>query len=95
MSGRAERRLLSLERRVGEDREAHHGTLWAELAQLVSAMGAHAWRFTSATDPRLHLEFLEFGVGNDPRDSPQTGALLARLDEQVAPAAVKEWLGTP
>jgi hypothetical protein len=92
MSGRPERRLLSLHRPVAQDRESRHRALWSELSQLVTPTGAHAWRFVSANDQGLHLEFLEFEAANDPRENSAARAVLARLDEEVAPATVEEWL---
>jgi hypothetical protein len=87
----ADRRLVSLRRTVPEEAGARYDALWLELAAEVRAGGAHAWRFASSSLPSLRLEFLEFADGADPRDRPEIGGLLRRLEREVAPASAEEW----
>lgn len=92
MSGRMERRLLSLRRRVARDREDAYQALWTELAAIVTADGSHAWRFAARSDRDLHLEFLEFDARGDPRERQGPRRLLERLEEEIGAAVVEEWL---
>lgn len=92
MTTRRERRLVSLRRQVPPGQEDHHRELWAALALEVTRGGAHAWHFVRRDEPALHLEFLEFEQGMDPREWPDVGDLLARLDEEIGPADAEEWL---
>lgn len=92
MNARGERRLVSLRRRVPAERLGEYAELWRELAAAVTADGSHAWRFVSADDPGLHLEFLEFRADADPRSRPTVEAALDRLDRAISPALTEEWL---
>lgn len=88
----AERRLLSLRRRVPPARGASYGELWDALAAAVTADGAHAWRFVSPQDSELHLEFLEFKASDDPRNEEKVRELLDRLDTDTGASTIEEWL---
>lgn len=86
----AARALVSLRRRVPARLRDAHATAWAQLHREATTCGAHAWRFASAADPELYLEFLEFRADTDPRETAGVRDALARLD-QLAPAQVEEW----
>lgn len=88
----AERRLVSLRRRVAGASRERYGELWSALEADAVAGGAHAWRFVSATDASLHLEFLEFRGDADPRTADAARRHLRMLDEEVGRAQVEEWL---
>jgi hypothetical protein len=70
---------------------ARYDELWLALAADVREHGAHAWRFASAGDPALRLEFLEHAAGADPRERAAVAEILHRLDAEVAPAAAEAW----
>lgn len=89
---KAERRLVSLRRRVPSDRDASYRTLWASLAARVTPLEAHAWRFVSPQDPELHLEFLEFKASADPRAARDVRDLLARMETEAGGSITEEWL---
>lgn len=88
----AERRLVSLRRRVPAPRRARYGELWTALVADATKAGAHAWRFVSPRDGEVHLEFLEFRADADPRAGEGTRRILRELDADVALAEVEEWL---
>jgi len=75
---------------VDPEREPEYRSLWTELKERAESSGAHAWRFASPHDPAERLEFLEYEAGHDPRR--EAGAILAKLDNEVGPASVEEWL---
>lgn len=87
-----ERRLVSLRRRVPHSRGARYRELWSALEAEATEAGAHAWRFASPRDGELHLEFLEFRAGADPREGEGTRAILRGLEAEVATAEVEEWV---
>lgn len=95
----ARRRLVSIRRWVGDAQEDYE-PLWAGLHAAATARGAHAWRFASADQPGVHLEFLEFGDESDIRADPETleaiRALHARFGEPYpVPQTLEEWTETP
>ena len=92
MTTSTERRLVSLKREVAAAAAELYDEIWAGIVAAATATGAHAWRFSAASDPTLRLEFLEFKAGADPRSATEAGALLGRLDREIAPAIVEEWL---
>lgn len=85
------RRLVSTRRRTDPAARERYDALWSALQGAATAAGAHAWRFVARGDPDLHLEFLEFAAGSDPRDLPEVHSLLARLGAEVGGAEVEEW----
>lgn len=85
------RRLVSIRRRVPAPLRDRYDQAWDELARRVSAGGAHAWRFVAAEAPDLHVEFLEFAAGADPRHDPEVAAAL-RVLGAVAAADAEEWV---
>jgi hypothetical protein len=87
----APRRLVSLRRRADPAAGERYDALWSELRGAATAAGAHAWRFVAHGDPGLHLEFLEFAEGADPREVPEVASLLARLHAEVGGAEGEEW----
>lgn len=92
MNQREERRLLCIRRSVPEAGEEQYRTLWARLAGIVRESGSHAWRFVDPQDSRSRLEFLEYEAVNDPRRHPEANEVLKRLDAEIAPSSVEEWL---
>ncbi len=92
MNQRKERRLLCIRRTVPEADEELYRTLWAQLGAMVRESGSHAWRFVDPDKSRSRLEFLEFEAVNDPRRDSGAAGLLSRLDREIAPAEVEEWL---
>lgn len=92
MNPRIERRLLVIRRRVPEAAASRYLELWSELAALAAAAGFHAWRFVSPDDAAERLEFLEYEAGSDPRDTTGAGAVLHRLETEVAAPHLEEWL---
>lgn len=88
----AERRLVSLRRRVPAERDPTYRTLWATLVAAVTPLEAHAWRFVSPEDPELHLEFLEFRASADPRAAGDVRDLLARMESEAGDSITEEWL---
>jgi hypothetical protein len=87
----APRRLVSLRRRTDPAAGERYDALWSALQGAATAAGARAWRFVAQGDQGLHLEFLEFAEGSDPRALPEVAALLGRLDAEVGGAEVEEW----
>jgi hypothetical protein len=87
----ASRRLVSLRRPIPEAVVERYDELWLALAAEVRALDAHAWRFASASDRDLRLEFLEFAAARDPRELPPVRELLHRLDVEIASASAEEW----
>jgi hypothetical protein len=84
------RRLVSLRREVPAGQLQHYAAAWRTLQSAVTETGAHAWRFVSAAYPGLHLEFLEFAAGADPRERAEIAGALAAL-ERLAAATTEEW----
>jgi len=87
------RTLVSTRRLVGEARLPEYDAVWAELADTAKSLPFHvnAWRFRSAADARLHVEFLEFSGEIDPREDPAVAGSLRKLDA-VAPGEAEEWV---
>lgn len=91
---------MSLRRRVPVGRREEYGALWKRLHTGATARGAHAWRFRSAGDDELHLEFLEFAAGEDPRPASEVAEALRALDAAFPaspPSAppLEEWREIP
>jgi hypothetical protein len=87
----ADRRLVSQRRTVSAGLLPLYEQRWADLHLAATALGAHAWRFVSSTDPCAYLEFIEFRAGADPRADPAVRAALRLLDEHVGASAEEEW----
>lgn len=88
------RRLIETRRVLSGGRRRQYDRAWADLRDAVAEAGAHAWRFRSAADPQLHIEYLEFGAGNDPRSVPGIDERLRDL-EDIAPGIMEEWIDAP
>lgn len=86
MSGR---KLVSTERRVGDADRKRYGQAWQDVRDAVVRLDGRAWRFESARDPELFVEFLEFT--HDPRTDAGVSTALGRLEE-FGPGDSKEWL---
>jgi hypothetical protein len=89
VSGR-ERHLVSIRRTI-VDEGVHYDGAWERLRVAATAAGANAWRFTSASDETLRLEFLEFRSSADPRDRAEVTEALSTLDN-MAPGTREEWV---
>ena len=89
----ADRSLVSQRRVVTPEQRRGYDDGWEELTRAVEALGAHAWRFVSANNPALFMEFLEFRADADPRGDSAVRESLRRLDREAAPAEVEEWSG--
>ena len=76
----AGRKLVSVRRRIDSADSARYEELWTQLVAAVRERGAHAWRFRSELDDAFFIEFLEFGAGADPRQSPAVSGALEALD---------------
>ena len=85
------RTLISIERRVENEQSSHYETAWAKFRESAVARGAKAWRFRSAGDESLYLEFLEFKAGADPRGAPEIQGCTATLDG-IAAGRSTAWL---
>ncbi len=86
-----ERRLVEIRRRIQRDSGGMYESAWRELETAVTATGSHAWRFRSADDADLYIEFLEFRASADPRSRPDVQSALQAM-EALAPGSVEEWV---
>lgn len=89
----AGRTLLSVTRRVPPESVRGYGEAWGRLADAARGANAHAWRFRSAADPALFIEFLEFKGTDDPRLRPDLARAVEELDD-LASGRMEEWLDT-
>ena len=87
-------KLVSTERRVGEADRKRYGRAWQTVRDAAKVVECRAWRFESARDPELFVEFLEFGEGPDPRESGELASALRALQE-FGPGDSREWLDAP
>lgn len=95
-----QRRLVTLRRFVPQERLSEYAEAWARLHNVVSAHGAHAWWFASATHPDVYIEFLEFGKETDPRGDEAVVAAILALKEKFSemyppPLPLEEWVALP
>ena len=93
-----ERRLISIRRWVPDESRDEYDAAWLRLHAVATAGGGHAWRFASASDANLYLEFLEFAAARDLRENPEILASLQALhqnfgDPYPAPTTIEEWIG--
>lgn len=86
----AERRLVSIRRRVPPPAREAYDFAWGEVARLARGQGAHAWRFVELAGESEFLEFLEFAAGRDPRADGEVAAALRRLGA-LGNGAAEEW----
>jgi hypothetical protein len=94
------RRLVSIRRYVPLDSIRDYAELWVSLHRAATARGAHAWHFTSADQPNVYLEFLEFGADSDVRNDTETVAAIKALHERFGepyptPLTLEEWVELP
>lgn len=96
------RRLVSIRRMVGLEApdRARYDALWSALHDAATARGAHAWRFESADDPGVFLEFLEFGPESDVRADPDALEAIRALHAGFGqpypiPKTLEEWTEAP
>ena len=95
-----ERRLVSIRRMVPTSRNDAYDAAWARLNDAAVARGAHAWRFISASEPLVFLEFLEFAGDADLRQDPEVIAAIAALHDEFGdpppqPKTLEEWVNIP
>lgn len=83
--------LVSVQRRVDRTQLSRYDTAWSAFREAAVARGAKAWRFRSAEEEGLYLEFLEFRVEADPRADQEMKGALSGL-EGVAEGSFEEWL---
>ncbi len=86
-----ERRLVEVRRRVPRESAGMYDSAWRELETAVTGTGGHAWRFRSAEDADLYIEFLEFRAAADPRSRSDVRSALRALDS-LAPGPAEEWV---
>lgn len=63
----SERILISTHRTVTRSRREAYDRAWHLLRARATAIGVHAWRFSSTERAGVFIEFLEFADGFDPR----------------------------
>jgi hypothetical protein len=85
-----ERRLLSTRRRVPAASMEDYHVAWGVLATIARAAGVNAWRFRSATESDLFMEFLESRAA-DPRVAGEIDESLTSL-ERLQPGLTEEWI---
>jgi hypothetical protein len=95
-----ERRLVSIRRWVSEQAREEYDAAWLRLHTAATGGGGHAWRFASASEANLYLEFLEFATERDLRADPEIVASLHALhqnfgDPYPPPRTIEEWIGIP
>lgn len=98
VTNQEERRLVSIRRWVPAEARDEYDAGWLRLHAAATAGGGHAWRFVSASDANLHLEFLEFAAARDLREDPEILASLQALhrsfgDPYPPPRTIEEWIG--
>lgn len=98
MTNPDERRLVSIRRWVPAERRDEYDTAWLRLHSAATALGGHAWRFVSASEANIYLEFLEFATDRDLRQDPEVLASLSGLhqgfgDPYPPPHTLEEWIG--
>ncbi|HUE95925.1 MAG TPA: hypothetical protein VMN39_04670 [Longimicrobiaceae bacterium] len=84
----SERRLISTQRTVPADAAELYERAWSALRDAAGS-DVRAWRYRSAADSLLFIEFLEFG-GEDPRGRPGIATHVEALD-RVAVGRTQEW----
>ena len=94
------RHLISIRRLVPLEQRSDYDAAWARLHQAATATGAHAWRFVSAAEADLFLEFLEFAADSTLREDPAVIEAIRTLHEQFGdpypqPNTLEEWISLP
>jgi hypothetical protein len=87
----ASRTLLAVERRVPEATWSGYELGWRRFVVAATAAGAKAWRFRSAQNAELFMEFLEFDAGADPRREGEVSAAGVDL-ESFGSSRSEEWI---
>ncbi len=98
VTNQEERRLISIRRWVSPESRDEYDAAWLRLQTAATAGGGHAWRFVSAGEANLYLEFLEFAAARDLREDPEILASLQSLhqsfgDPYPPPQTIEEWIG--
>jgi hypothetical protein len=98
MANQDERRLISIRRWVSDEEKDAYDAGWKRLHAAATASGGHAWRFASAGEANLYLEFLEFAAARDLREDPEILASLQALHQKFGdpyppPRTIEEWIG--
>lgn len=86
-----ERRLLSVRRRVAPDRRGEYDPLWGAAQRAVEDRGAHAWRFQSAADGDLFIEFIEYASDSDPLGDAAVARAFETLSQAFAAESRESW----
>ena len=94
------RHLVSIRRHVPAERRHEYDAAWGQLHAAATALDAHAWRFASADEPEVFLEFLEFGLDRDIRGEPHVVGAIRALHESFhdlypPPKTIEEWVELP
>lgn|GEM_PF-464387 len=97
---RQERRLVSIRRFVPAPLRGVYDDAWNRLHAAATARGGHAWRFHSADEEGVYLEFLEFGMESDLRQDVDVRAAIQALhvsfgDPYPPPQTLEEWVEVP
>lgn len=95
-----ERRLISIRRLVPADQRSAYDAAWEALRTAATARGAHAWRFLSADEEDVVLEFLEFGMEADVREDEDVLGAIQELHRSFGgvypiPKTIEEWIEIP
>ncbi|MBV9774236.1 MAG: hypothetical protein JO040_09825 [Gemmatimonadetes bacterium] len=95
-----ERRLISIRRLVPADERASYDAAWDALRTAATSRGGHAWRFLSADEEDVFLEFLEFGMESDLRADPDVLSAIQELHRSFGgvypiPKTIEEWVEIP
>lgn len=95
-----ERRLISIRRAVPADERAAYDAAWEALRAAATTLGGHAWRFLSADEEDVFLEFLEFGMESDLRADPDVLGAIQELHRSFGgvypiPKTIEEWIEVP
>ena len=94
------RHLVSIRRHVPAARREEYDAAWGRLHAAATALDAHAWRFASADEEDVYLEFLEFGLDRDIRGAPDVVDAIRSLHEDFhdlypPPKTIEEWVELP
>ena len=94
------RHLISIRRMVPAAQRADYDAAWARLHAATTGIGAHAWRFVSAAEGDLFLEFLEFAADSPLREDPGVIEAIRILhqrfgDPYPTPSTLEEWISLP
>jgi len=87
----SKRRLVSTRRFIAPGTFSDYDACWEALRGSAAAEGVRAWRFRSALEPTLYIEFLESRGEMDPRERPALRGGAEELDALSAGIA-ETWI---